>query len=210
MATFLRLTLIVSAILILGVATNATPIESDTDLWQGAQILGSSPLGAGFDARDIFGAHESVNPYGERPGWTIFQEGNPVGTVVSVSWMTAAPVSFDRVLLFATADIYAAHGMLPRAPYRGISHFTLYSDAQLLIDTDIQQAPDQEVALMFPVAVTVGQNFTAYFTQASTGGARIKELDAVLTPEPGTLGLLGLGATALAWRMLQRARQRSR
>jgi hypothetical protein len=192
----------------LAVAASATPIESDNDLWQGAQILGSSPLGAGFDASDMFGAYESVNPYGERPGWTIFEEGHPVGTVVYVSWMTAAPISFDQVLLFATADIYAAHGMLPRAPYRGISHFTLYSDSLLLVDADIHEAPDQEVALVFSVPVTVGQNFTAYFTQSSTGGPRIKELDAVHMPEPGTLGLLGIGAALLAWKMPKRARQR--
>ena len=181
----------------------ALPTQSLTDAWdisQGATITSFSPVYSGFDIHDMFGGELSG---GLEPGHTIFSDGYPVGTVHQVAWQTSSPVTLSG------CNLFAAHDGTWNGSIRSLSRVVLEaqdagSNWQTLIDfsPSFPYNDNGYGALSRSLAFSGGpfsaQNFRAFFTQYDNGYApRIIELDAVATPLPGTLVLLGSGLISL-------------
>ena len=80
-----------------------TPVESGGDMWEvnaGATIASHSPLhpSAG-NIQGMFHANDA--------NWTFFADNMPTGTVHSVEWTTASPVTINSIRLWAFGDSWA-------------------------------------------------------------------------------------------------------
>ena len=189
---------------------SGTPVPSNSDLWEGAEIV-SVNYGAfpGFDFRDVFGGDYGTNTWNEHPGWAIFENDHPEGTVFTIAWRTAAPVSFNTFAFFTTGDIYTSHGISSDPSRRSISHFVLKAGGETVYDSDVVQPADQWLVVSAALGRSVlAQDFSAEFTQAGREGPRIIELDALSIPEPGTTWLLLGGALVLVGAYDRRRRGR--
>src|SRR5205814_2372489 len=147
-----------------------------SDLWdvsEGATVTGNSPLGNGFDARDIFGGHFSTT----EPDQIVFADGQPAGFVHYVEWQTAAPVTVGAFALFASGDPPAVNNQ------REFARFVLKAksdpgsaDYDLTLYT--QDVNDHPYAFVDPVNYAVfvtnigpvtAQYFRAEFVQYDAG-----------------------------------------
>jgi len=206
---------------------SAALVPSTSDLWdisQGAVITNGSPTeffsrtrnAIGGDSNDLLPGHsEHFN--------TIFKDFLPGGTVHSLEWQTAAPVTIRSFALFAKHD-GPPNGSLDRA----FTEFRLFafdpitnSFDNLLYDFSpnipysgtptppgaILELSGNNLSLAASVTATTAQRFRAEFVQTSSQLApRIIELDGFATPVPepaaGWLALLAVLGVAIARRRL--------
>jgi hypothetical protein len=169
------------------------------DVAQGVQTIASSPQYSGFfgvgccgqsDPRSVFGF--TTPAYNGASGWvepthTIFQDGPGAGTVDFIEWQTAGPVNLTNIALrmqqdgvgnstraatdfklFASVDgvtfSQISGGTIPGAPGANLNVPLLVTDNALTGTT------------------TNVRSFRLEVTRASSGGARIVELDATGAP----------------------------
>ncbi|MFA5110448.1 MAG: VPLPA-CTERM sorting domain-containing protein [Desulfobaccales bacterium] len=150
---------------------------------------------------------------------TIFADGQTAGEVKYIEWHTATDITLYGVNLFASLDWNYGD------PGRAISNFSLsYSLDQgqswiPIIDNFATLVGQNDqgrytvadlfwargLAAGFSFAPVTASYFQAGFTQLTTSGARICELDAVVVPLPGAVWLLGSGLMGWAgWRRFRK------
>ena len=174
---------------------------SAADLWdisQGATVTGNSPLGSGFDARDIFGGHVGTR----EPDQVVFADGQPAGFVHYVEWQTASPVTVGAFVVFADGDGPAVNNQRefaqfvlkaksdPGSPDYDLVLYTQNVDSHPYVFVD----PANYALIVTDITPATAQYFRAEFVQYDAGrgfdGPRIKELDGYppapsLTAQPG-------------------------
>jgi len=186
----------------------AAGAQTSTDAWDVAQgnavtsISTAHPAGlpAGMFGADA-GAFASFPV--ERLN-TLFGDLLPVGTVHSIEWHTAAPISLTGYHLLANADSVD----LDVDNGRSFSQFKLYAE----VDGNFQLISSVNTAVLYNAglldvqghfAAVGAQNFRAEFTQLSglfaKSGPRVVELDAITAavPEPASWALMLAGGAAL-------------
>ena len=178
---------------------------------QGNTIDGNSYVLSGFTIERIFGWQNSN--YEDAKYNTIFNDGQPQGTVNFVNFHTNQSITLSGVNLFAAYDI------IEREVYRAMSSFSLYysNDGNTwnpiisgfvtydpLNSTNRYTIPGstwQAMAAGFTFDPVTASYFRAEFVQYGKGqwqGVRVCELDAVVVPLPAAVWLLGSGLLALA------------
>ncbi|MEW6306885.1 MAG: hypothetical protein AB1705_25765 [Verrucomicrobiota bacterium] len=159
-------------------ATAAEPQRSGFDAWDvtlGSTITTSSLLYPGSNAGDLLGGSASSVERGN----VIFRDGLPDGTVHSVEWQTAAPVTVRSFRIFASHDF---------TPNRAFRQMNLYafdaaSSAWVLIYTVNPTIPYGDgstgawLILTDSVTPVTSDQFRAEFVQHLNSGPRIIELD---------------------------------
>ena len=179
----------IASIFAAGSAGQCTPsceVDLADDAWQGALVTATSPLHPGFSGNEMFGGTEG-NP---EPTSTLFADGLPGGTIQSIEWTTAAPVTLDRLAIDAFHD--------PESPSfeRAFRHLTIKAretgaEFTTIYDSDIPvpygEGPDeieQRTLNRCPnIRPIHAQEFRAEFTQDDEGplsGSRVVELDALI------------------------------
>jgi len=200
----------------------AEPISS-TDLWEGASVWSTTGgVKAGSDLRNMFGGNYGTVEAGA--GRTILVDGHGVGYVHDVQWQTSSAVTLASFSLHLASDGSLERGVSYFELYGwdyGTSSYSLlfgmslgypYSSTTVTapnarIDTEV--AASNFLNLVADVGPFTTDRFLAYFVQSggtTSGGPRIEELDGFdhalvnPVPEPGSLGLLGLGLLCLVAR----------
>ncbi len=156
-------------------------VERNDDLWEGAVVTSNTPL-LSSNANGMFGA-QNVSPEATS---TIFQDGQPDGTVHAVEWETGSPVTLTSMALFALHD-----GIdLPNRRFRNLriqareiggSFVTVYNSPILLpyaIDSrELRRCPNVRPILAQQFRLEVVQEGTNTFS-----GPRVMELDGLGLP----------------------------
>jgi len=189
-------------------AAFAAGAQTSTDAWdvaQGSVVTSVSTASPAGSPAGMFGADAgAAAPFPVERLNTVFGDLLPVGTVHSIEWHTAAPISLTGYHLLAHADgvdLDVDNG-------RSFSQFKLYAEVggnfQLISSVDtaaLYSAGGLDVQGSF--AAVGAQNFRAEFTQASglfgKSGPRVAELDAITAavPEPAGWALMLAGGAAL-------------
>jgi hypothetical protein len=181
----------VFCVLLLVAASQAVPPVASDDLWditQGAVVTDNSPVQSGGHYSDI------TNMFGECEGYpeacnTLFQDGQPAGTLHWVEWQTPEPVTLQSFHLLAYHD-----GPPRDANARGFSQFNLYyHDGNDWVEL-YEYFPSNPygmgsngnvLALCDNVSETNAQHFRAEFVQygnyPAADAPRIVELDGFST-----------------------------
>lgn len=194
------LKLLLPAILV----SHATAAAVFDDLWdisRGATVLDHSGTGHG-DITNMLGNGLSNPVYGEE-GFTLFQDFQPQGFVHWLEWQSANPIHLIGYVLNLADDETVLAGN------RGISEFRLYgrlleTESWTLLDTfspSVHPYGVLEHTIYFPEQEL--QQFRAEFVQYSneiSGGPRIRELDALVIPEPSALLLIALSPFVISRR----------
>jgi Concanavalin A-like lectin/glucanases superfamily len=174
----------IAALFAAGGAGKCTPecvAERTDDLWQNAIVTDHTPL-VSSDARGMFGATDSS----PEPNTTIFADGSPDGTVHSVTWQTAAPVTLGRLGIAAMQDDAnttqrAFRHVRITARELGGDFATIYDSAVL---APYAQGALQRDLLHCPrIRPVHAQEFHAEFEQNGEGsfwGPRVVELDGLI------------------------------
>jgi len=156
-------------------------VERSDDLWEGALVTSNTPL-LSSNANGMFGA-QNVSPEATS---TIFQDGQPDGTVHAVEWETGSPVTLASMALFALHD-----GInLPNRRFRNLriqareiggAFVTVYNSPILLpyaVDSrELRRCPN--------VRPIFAQQFRIEVVQEGThaiSGPRVMELDGLGLP----------------------------
>ena len=156
-------------------------VERPDDLWQGALVTAHSPLQS--DSPDCMFGATGCSPETDS---LLFADGLPDGTVHSIEWQTATPVTLGSIALHAYHDAAdntqrAFRHVLIQAREIGGTFATVY-------DSDVAlpygQGPDGRELLRCPnVRPTHAQEFRAEFVQdgnTTFSGPRIEELDGIV------------------------------
>lgn len=199
-----------------GLSVGRSQAISSTDAWdvtQGATITaysGWSSFTSQNTLPNIFGTHVPVLHPATLVPWPgeedagFFGEGMPAGFVHWIEWSTPAAVDLVGYRLSANAAAFMGYEGV-----RGFSMFKLYvRDASTLdfelVDSFAPATPNYYETFSRTFPTVTGTDFRAEFLQYAppesiAPGPRIRELDAVTVPEPGTVGvaaavaLLGFG-----------------
>ena len=158
---------------------------SKTDLFNGATVTGNTQILNGFSAADAFGAVTPATDYPPETttgGHVIFANSG----FNSISFSTAAPISFNTFRIFASGDGVGT-------AFRGFTSVSLFAIIGG-VDTILGTASYDPAA--GPVTITGTFNgITAtdfrFDSLSENGGPRLIEIDAV--PEPATWGMMILG-----------------
>lgn len=168
------------ALNIYGVNTNYLTLESHTDPFEGATILGFSPLdpNSGLPS-NLFGGTG-----GSEHDTVVFADGDPVGSVSFIQFHTSSPVLLISYRLFL-ADNYP-----PALGIRGITQFSLWSSPDSSYST-LSPISTANISSPYPTAygstiiavedafpAVSSQYFLAKVVRATTYGPRLIELDA--------------------------------
>lgn len=156
-------------------------VERSDDLWQDALVTANTPL-LSTNASGMFGA---LNASPE-PTSTIFQDGQPDGTVHAVEWETASPVTLASMAVFALHD-----GVdLPNRRFRNLhvqareiggSFVTVYN-SPILLPYAVDSRELRRCSNLRPI---FAQQFRVEVVQEGTNafsGPRIMELDGLGLP----------------------------
>lgn len=164
----------------------ACEVDRSDDAWQGALVTATSPLHPGFSGDEMFGG-TGGNP---EPTATLFADGLPDGTVHSIEWSTATPVTLDRLALHAfhdTADasfLRSFRQLKIEARQVGAAYQTIYeSDVPVPYGEGPDELEQRTLARCPNLRVVNAQEFRAEFTQNGEGtfaGPRVVELDALI------------------------------
>ena len=209
-------TLVLSAVVALGIATSASPVSastivtsfagaaalnaqiSSTDLFQGATVVTTSNLASFANANDMFGAFTVGTA---EPGHVFAVDGYPVK--LSISFSTASLVTIGGFNLFLAQDGGGA---------RSVETFSLLNSRREVVESGTL-LPGPYVSPVPNYATQYGSDFigvyvtlaapvtdsswTIELTNNSGAGLRAYGLDAVAVPEPTTWSMLAVGLTTV-------------
>jgi Concanavalin A-like lectin/glucanases superfamily len=161
-----------------GKCKSTCTVERANDAWQGAQVTNHSGLRS-TDASGMFGG-ENASP---EPTSTLFADGQPDGTVHSIEWQTAQPISLGGF------DVFAFHDSVSNFQ-RGFRHLNLQARQIGGSFVTIYDAPvvvpyasaSRELRRCVNLRPLLAQQFRAEFTQQGPpgfSGPRVVELDAI-------------------------------
>ena len=164
-----------------GKCRGACTFDGPMDAWQGATVTATSGLSSS-DGADLFGGTQSV----PEPSVVLFADGQPDGTVHTIEWSTADPITLNGFALAALHEPASTqralrHFKLEVAP-AGENHLTVYESPVVLPYGAASNALRKCVNLRPKLA----QQFRASFTQegpAGFSGPRVEELDARALPD---------------------------
>jgi len=155
--------------------------ERTDDLWQNALVTDHTGL-VSNSANGMFGA-TNVSP---EPTSTLFADGQPDGTLHSVTWQTVAPVTLGSLGIAAFQDNAnttqrAFRHVRIQAREVGAQFATIYDSA---VPAPYGQGAEQRELLRCPhIRPVHAQEFRAEFEQNGAGsfwGPRVLELDALI------------------------------
>ena len=155
-------------------------VERTDDLWQGAEVTANTPLES--DRADcMFGATDCA----PEPTTTLFADGLPDGTVHSVEWQTATPVTLGSLGLYALHESVDAERsfrhVLVQAREIGGDFATIY-ESNVVVPYG-QGTQGRELLRCPRVRPVHAQQFRAEFVQNGEGtssGPRVAELDGIV------------------------------
>ena len=156
-------------------------VDRHDDLWESALVTATTPL-LSNRADCVFGA-EDCSPESDS---VLFADGMPDGTLQSIEWQTATPVTLGGLALHAYHDEANDtqrsfdHVRIQARPTGG-TFATLY-DADIALPYG-QGADERQILKCLHLRPTHAQEFRAEFVQAGNNtsrGSRVVELDGIV------------------------------